>query len=293
VLESELPRLIRAQRRLAERVDTVIVPALGSGLEHEAGTAPDRAAALAACLDAGAIAVLANGPLPGGRSAGDAMLAQVLPCLPSRLEGAVVGAMSHAHVLTALAHRHPTLRTFMAPAVLEVLGALEDDAVAARVVLDTVALLEVGPPSGRLPAPPGALVPTVLRPGRAVGRVIAGNLTAAAWWAGSPAWPSGGILFLEACELRLIHVDRLLQRLRLLGVLASLDALLIGVPIGLVESVRALSLPDIVARATDGTSYPIALDAFAGSAWPSPRLRIGGTAEVVVDSGGIGIAWEG
>lgn len=312
VPETEIRLLSRAQRRLARLVETTIVPALDSGLKHEAGTPRDRATTLVTCLGTGAIAVLANGPPLGGLSAGDAMLTQVLPFLPSCLEGTIVGAMSHAHVLTALVHHHPNLRAFMAPPVVEVLGALEEEELATDAIQQTVALLDVEPPHGRLapatiraaaflPAdqaggvvPPGRsepLVPTIVRPGRAVGRVIAGNLTAVAWLAGSPAWAPAGILFLEVCELRLVHVDRLLQRLRMLGVLASLDALLIGAPIRLVESVRALSLADIVARALDGTSYPVALNAFVGSGWPSPFLRIGATAEVALESEEISVTW--
>lgn len=312
VPKTDTPLLDQARRRLARLIDTTVVPALDSGLKHEAGAPRDRAATLVASLRSGAIAVLANGPPLGGLSAGDAMLTQVLPFLPSHLTGTVVGAMSHAHVLTALAHRDPGLRAFMAPPVVEVLGALEDGAVATGASQQTVALLDIGPPSGRLapasiraaaflsgdrsagvvrPGLPESLVPTIVRSGRAVGRVIAGNVTAVAWLAGSPAWPAGGILFLEVCELRLIHIDRLLQRLRMLGVLASLDALLIGAPIRLVESVRALSLAAIVDRAIDGTSYPVALNAFLGSGWRSPLLRIGATAEVSLQPNEISVTW--
>jgi hypothetical protein len=313
--ETGIAMVHEACRRLARFTPATVVPAVASGLKHEAGTPSDRAATFAQTLTDGAVAILANGPPWSNLSAGDVLLGQMLPFLPRRrdLTGVVIGAMCHGHVLTALSHRYPMLKALMGPPIAEVIGVREDTEVAVEAARRILELFEAGPPNRRLSpdtvrcaaflagspgtdaprlAPSEPISPTVLRSGRAAGRVIAGNLAAVALLAGSDDWPRGGILLVEACELRLIHVDRLLQRLRIAGVLPSLDALLIGAPLRLVRSARALSVVDIVSRAVEGTSYPVAVDAFLGSGFPSPLLRLGARAEVSVDASGIELSWS-
>ncbi|BDG59321.1 S66 peptidase family protein [Caldinitratiruptor microaerophilus] len=83
-------------------------------------------------------------------------------------------------------------------------------------------------PAGPLPAWAG--VDRVLRPGRAEGPLVGGNLAVLVHLAGTPYWPSlrGRILFLEGYGQRGAEVYRCLHRLRLTGDLGSVAGLVLG-----------------------------------------------------------------
>jgi len=82
---------------------------------------------------------------------------------------------------------------------------------------------------------PAGLVPTehritTLRPGKATGRLVGGNLTVLAALAGSRYWPDfrGAILFLEDINEFIYRVDRTLSTLRLAGALDALAGVVLG-----------------------------------------------------------------
>jgi muramoyltetrapeptide carboxypeptidase len=70
----------------------------------------------------------------------------------------------------------------------------------------------------------------MLRPGKAEGPLLGGNLSLISHLVGSPFMPDlrGGILFIEERGESLYRVDRMLTHLRLSGVLSHLAALLVG-----------------------------------------------------------------
>lgn len=69
-----------------------------------------------------------------------------------------------------------------------------------------------------------------LRPGKARGRLVGGNLSVLASLAGSPYMPvcRGGVLFLEDINEYIYRVDRMLSTLRLCGALDGLAGVVIG-----------------------------------------------------------------
>lgn len=69
-----------------------------------------------------------------------------------------------------------------------------------------------------------------LRPGKARGHLIGGNLSVLASLAGSPYMPAsrGGVLFLEEVNEYIYRVDRMLSTLRLCGALDGLAGVVIG-----------------------------------------------------------------
>lgn len=140
---------------------------------------------------------------------------------------------------------------------------------------------------------PTAVEPIVLRGGAARGPVWASNLVSLTFLAGSAEAPDfrGTIVCWEATQIRLIELDHMLQRLRHLGVLQRLGAMLVGVPVRMVGSERALTYLEIVERAMEGTSCPVVLDAFVGTGTPSPLLRLGAVAEVEVGARGATLHW--
>ncbi|MFG6467840.1 S66 peptidase family protein [Roseateles sp. BYS87W] len=71
---------------------------------------------------------------------------------------------------------------------------------------------------------------STLRPGRAQGRLVGGNLTVLASMAGSPYFPDcrDGLLFLEDINEYIYRIDRCLSTLRLAGALQSLRGVVLG-----------------------------------------------------------------
>ncbi len=71
---------------------------------------------------------------------------------------------------------------------------------------------------------------TTIRPGRAQGRLVGGNLTVLASLAGTPYFPDcrGAILFLEDINEYIYRVDRCLSTLRLSGALAQVAGVVLG-----------------------------------------------------------------
>jgi len=71
---------------------------------------------------------------------------------------------------------------------------------------------------------------TTIRPGKAQGRLIGGNLTVLASLAGSPYFPDcrGALLFLEDINEYIYRIDRCLSTLRLAGALGQLAGIVLG-----------------------------------------------------------------
>jgi muramoyltetrapeptide carboxypeptidase len=107
---------------------------------------------------------------------------------------------------------------------------------------------------------------STLRPGRARGRLIGGNLTVLCHLLGSPYVPdpTGAILFLEDTHEDIYSIDRMLTHLKLAGVLSKLN----GIVFGKFTDSRAntggygsLTLDDVFADLIG----PLGIPAFAGS----------------------------
>ena len=71
---------------------------------------------------------------------------------------------------------------------------------------------------------------TTVRPGKAQGRLVGGNLTVLASLAGTPYFPDcrGALLFLEDINEYIYRIDRCLSTLRLAGALAQLGGVVLG-----------------------------------------------------------------
>jgi hypothetical protein len=317
-LGSAMPRpcaaaITRAAQVLSAFVPTRVVPPSAGGLIHEAGSAQARSALLVEALSAGAVIVLVGGAGFNGMSLGEPMLAEILPFLPRVLEGTIIGAMAHAHVLSALAARYPGLRVLIGPPVAETIGACGDDVLAQAAARELVDLWKNGPLSHDLAAgearvgcrfrkfgePPEhpqvyAIRPRVLRAGRAAGPVIAGNLSALSIMAGGPDWPdaSGAILFFESSEVRRRDIDRALRRLALLGILDRIGAVIAAVPIAEIATPLDPPVSAILEGVMGGSSYPVVVDAFVGTGAPALLLAAGRRVIVEAQAHGVSICWD-
>ncbi len=70
----------------------------------------------------------------------------------------------------------------------------------------------------------------ILRPGAAEGRVLGGNLSCLAHLVGTPYMPdmTGALLLIEDCGEALYRLDRMMNHLKLAGILPSIGAILLG-----------------------------------------------------------------
>jgi muramoyltetrapeptide carboxypeptidase LdcA involved in peptidoglycan recycling len=136
--------------------------------------------------------------------------------------------------------------------------------------------------------------PRVLRAGGCEGRVLAANIVTAKLHTGDEdaAAPfAGSILFVEAAHIRLAELDHMLQRLLLIGVFDVLAGLVMGVPVQVLQSNHSLELEEIMERAFGRSAFPVLLDAFCGSGYPSLSLKIGAPAVLSVSDAGSQLEW--
>jgi hypothetical protein len=271
-----------------------------------AGTSGEVAATIVQALAAGERVLLGNGPWELGPTLGDPYIARAISLLPSDLmPGIVVGGLHHGHALTELALRCPTVATYVAPPLAELLTAGPGHH--ATSAFQAMALLgSCGEQLGRLPrrahvgyarpplrGRPGSLPPCrevtarTLRTGAAHGPLLAGSLLPVSFAIGR--WADhldGAILAVEIAGAQIRMIDRYMQRLALLGVFERIGALLVGVPFNLAPERPSLDLDEIVLRAIGSSRCAVLADAFVGSGLPGTFLALGAAATVHAWNGG-------
>ncbi len=126
-----------------------------------------------------------------------------------------------------------------------------------------------------------------LKPGRAAGPLIGGCLESLQHLRGTPYWPNleGAILFIETSEEQPTPawVDAVLQDYENMGVLAGLEGMLVGRPMGYSDEQKE-QLRGILLERTARYRFPIISDMDFGHTAPQMTLPIGcrgqmGTAE--------------
>lgn len=125
-----------------------------------------------------------------------------------------------------------------------------------------------------------------LRPGRAAGPLIGGNLATLCALLGTPWAPEfrGAILALEDWREEPHRVDRLLTQLRNAGALGQIAGLALGdIFLEPADPPFALDLAEIIAQATDGLDTPIATGLPFGHGPRNAPLPIG--ARAVLEGG--------
>lgn len=164
------------------------------------------------------------------------------------------------------------------------------------------------PPAGTTP-PPGGLMPPVtvspppilpprrtqtLRPGKASGRLLGGNLTVLSALMGTPYLPSfdGAILFLEDVEEAEYRVDRMLTQLALSGILRRLAGVVFGQCSRCATasaSSGGFTLADVLARHLRPLNVPAFSGAWFGHISDQLSIPVGVRAEIDADMGTIRI----
>lgn len=130
----------------------------------------------------------------------------------------------------------------------------------------------------------------VLRPGRAEGTLIGGNLTSVASLLGTPYEPrwDGKILFWEEVDETIEGLDNLLWRLRVAKVFKRIEGMVVGKITGLAsiddesETWPRMDHPptieSVILSATDGFNFPVLYGVDFGHDVPSLTLPVGAKA---------------
>jgi muramoyltetrapeptide carboxypeptidase len=152
------------------------------------------------------------------------------------------------------------------------------------------ALATGGDPCG---VAPGA---RTLRPGRAAGRLAAGNLSLLAALAGTPWAPrfDGAIVVIEDVNEAIYRVDRMLRQLLLAGAFDGCAAIAFGDCTGCAESCGddgRRSLDDVVAEVADALGVPAVAGLPVGHIDDQWTLPLGAAAELDADRCALYVEW--
>jgi muramoyltetrapeptide carboxypeptidase len=147
---------------------------------------------------------------------------------------------------------------------------------------------------GRLPPPPGVLVPqehrlVTLRGGTAEGPLAGGNLTLLQCLIGTPWFPdlTGAILFIEDVGEHLYRVDRALAQLRTVGALQRLAGIVVGRFTELVRAGRdgALGFDQVLTSYFGPLNIPVAYGFPIGHIDAQWTMPLGVRARLDADAG--------
>ncbi len=130
---------------------------------------------------------------------------------------------------------------------------------------------------------------TTIRTGKALGRLVGGNLTVLASLAGTPYFPDcrGALLFLEDINEYIYRIDRCLSTLRLAGALSSLAGVVLGrfTQCNPGEGYGSLTLDEVF----DDYFLPLNVPVYRGAAIGHIRRKltvpVGAVAEMDADAG--------
>ncbi len=259
-------------------------PHLRARYGHFGGTAEQRAGDINMMFaDPGVHGILA---MTGG-SGGNRMLPLVDYALIRR-HPKFLGGFSDLTALINAVHQQTGLVTFHAP-----MGASEWNSFSVdhfrAVVMQAAALLMRNPVEKEDALVAKAGRTSTIRPGRASGHLVGGNLAVLSALAGSRYWPEfrGAILLLEEVNEYIYRVDRMLSTLHLAGALDGLAGVVLGgfTNCGPGEGHGALTLDEVF----DDYFKPLGVPVFSGASFGHIRkkwtLPIGASAEMDADAG--------
>lgn len=150
----------------------------------------------------------------------------------------------------------------------------EQDGAPTASFLETIGLLEGKATDCTIPAHP------LNRPGTACGILTGGNLSIIQSLRGTPLdlIPAGRILFIEDIQELNYRVDRIMQNLKVGGILEQLSGLIVGHLTGFKDGTTPYdgTACDIIREAVEPYTYPVAFAFPAGHELPNHPLLMGG-----------------
>ena len=130
------------------------------------------------------------------------------------------------------------------------------------------------------------------RKGKAQGRVVGGNLSVLTALVGTPydIFKKGNILFIEDVNEPLYKIERMLYTMKLSGVLASLDALVVGAFAGCRDdSAFGGTVYDVIRHVVEEYDYPLCFGFPVGHSSRCYPMPVGAVAELEVGAGGVSL----
>jgi len=169
-------------------------------------------------------------------------------------------------------YKHTGLTTYHGPMMHNFAKGMEETQI--RQCFNLLAGSETDLPTG------GAYV---IRPGKAQGRLIGGNLSLFASLVGTPHMPdmNGAILFLEDCDDEISRFDRMLLQLRNAGVFDQISGLVIGNFTNMLDTgpnYFGFNFEEVLREATAGKDFPIIMNAPFGHGKDLATYPVGATA---------------
>ncbi|RZI97246.1 MAG: LD-carboxypeptidase, partial [Rubrivivax sp.] len=132
---------------------------------------------------------------------------------------------------------------------------------------------------------------STIRPGKAQGRLVGGNLTVLASMAGSAYFPDcrGALLFLEDINEYIYRIDRCLSTLRLAGALSQLSGVVLGrfTKCEPGEGYGSLTLDEVFDDYFLSLNIPVYRGAAIGHIKRKLTVPVGAAAEMDADAGTI------
>lgn len=245
-----------------------------------AGTDEDRAADLIRAFEDPSVAGIVT--IRGGWGCARALPHLHWPTI--RANPKVVMGYSDVTSLLLALHARTGLVGFHGPNALSTLNDFTVEAVRPLLFGDTPPI-ELSPDSDE-----GGI--SILRPGRARGRLIGGNLTVLSAMAGTPYLPSfeGHILFLEDIREDVYRVDRMMTQLAQAGLLSGLTGFLMGSCRGCVpeeDGIGRFELVDVLRHHIEPLGIPAIMGAPFGHQTDKWTLPLGVMAELNTATGAI------
>jgi len=159
----------------------------------------------------------------------------------------------------------------------------EQDGEPTRGFLQIIDLLEGRPPEYDIASHP------LNRAGKAAGRLAGGNLAILQSLRGTPLdiRPKGKILFIEDIGEHHYQIDRMMQNLKVGGVLGNLSGLVVGYFTGIKDGAAPYGRTalEIIREAVEPYSYPVVFGFPAGHEQPHQPLLMGGKLSLDVAEG--------
>jgi len=128
---------------------------------------------------------------------------------------------------------------------------------------------------------------TINKPGKANGVLVGGNLSVLMGLRGTPFEPdySGKILFIEDIAEKPYHIDRMMQNLRLSGIMDTISGLVVGQFSDCEEDpLMHQTINEIILSAVGTNTYPVCFNFPAGHVDDNLPLIMGNTIQLNVDS---------
>lgn len=215
-----------------------------------------------------------------------------------RIDRAIVGAKRLPLVVgfSDITELHSLMSTYQTPSLHAIMckhiASYDESAEPLRLLLRA---LEGNLPAYTLPVHP------LNRSGRAEGVLVGGNLSVLYGLQGTPyglTAPRGGdevgrILFIEDIAERHYHIDRMMNNLRLSGVLAGLSGLVVGQFSDCEDdSTMGETIYQTIRRAVDDYDYPVLFDFPAGHVERNLPLLLNAPVQLNISSDYATLGWK-